>query len=249
MIGDTELLDLRQLYYSLLVKLFWTEPAPELIETLKKDLADRAAGAGELHPLLGEGWLTIGKALEKMGVEQVADEYTRMFLGPFQPQVSPYESLYLTGMLYKEPLIEVRAFMEKAGLKKIEKKSAEPEDVLAFELEIMNWLVAKQKMATTPEEEAPWVDLQAEFLREHLLVWAPTCAREIRAVENAVFFSGVAQLLEGFLELEKEWFHGLGVENVAPLSDARKKFSKKSAFSGPVFDPETAGKKTKPTGK
>ncbi|MEE8394656.1 MAG: molecular chaperone TorD family protein, partial [bacterium] len=106
MIGDTELLDLRQLYYSLLVKLFWTEPAPELIETLKKDLADRAAGAGELHPLLGEGWLAIGKALEKMGVEQVADEYTRMFLGPFQPQVSPYESLYLTGMLFKEPLIE-----------------------------------------------------------------------------------------------------------------------------------------------
>lgn len=236
MIGDAELLELRQTYYSLFVKLLWVEPEAKLVSSLTHDLEERAAGASELHPQMGEGWRMIGKALETIGPEQVVDEFTRLFLGPHRPVISPYESFYLTGTLYNEPLIEVRGFMDEVGLERIEKKYAEPEDMLAFELEIMNWLIAKQKKAAKPQTEEKWLKRQADFLTKHLLVWAPTCAADMANLESAPFYVGVGKVLQGFLAFEREIFDGMGLGEIKPLEEARRRYTK-GGFSGPVYDP------------
>lgn len=237
-----ELTGLRQIYYTLLVRLFWKEPEPEFIASLNSELASRAQAAGQLHPLMGDGWREIGEFLAHHQPDEVVAEYTRMFVGPFQPQVSPYESRYLTGALFKEPLVKVREFMARTGMAKDESQDfPEPEDMLAFELEIMNWLVTKELDAKNAKEARKWVERQAEFFKTHLQVWAPECAKDITEAENAVFYHGVGLLLQGFLELEILNFHDIGPEQVATLEEARRHYGKMRTFKGEVYDPDPVG--------
>ena len=127
------------------MQLLWKVPDADFLQSLQDGLTERAHASARIVPLLGEGWRRMGKVLEQKRFDEVADDYTRLFLGPHHPAMTPYESFYLTGTLFREPLIVVRQFIEQAGLEKDHEKFPEPEDVLAFELEIMNWLVEKEK--------------------------------------------------------------------------------------------------------
>ena len=241
MIGDQELASVRQLYYSLFVKLLWREPENDFIASLADNIEERAEGAGKLSPKLGEGWKRIAKFLKASGPEQVTDEFTRLYLGPYQPEVVPYESHYIVGSLFKEPLIEVREFMKQVGLEKIPDDFKEPEDILAFEMEIMNWLIDKQLQSKDEKEEQKWLDRQSEFLKGHLLVWGPACARDMEQAENAQFYNGVAVLMQGLFDLEEQLFHGMDSRKIETLEQAQKRHGKRRTFKGPTFDPEAAG--------
>ena len=246
MIGDRELATLRKLYYSLLVQLLWKEPDLELVSSLKEGLDERARAAGHLNERLGEGWQIIGAYLKKSDLSNLAEEFTYLFMGPYGAKINAYESMYAAGGLFKAPLIEVRDFMDRVGLKKIDKDYAEPEDVLAFELEIMNWLIQKQMEAKGEKEEVRWLEAQADFLKRHLLVWGPACATDIENADIAQFYRGVGVLLGGLLEMEKLNFHGIGPESIESLEEARRRHGTKSGWKGPTFDPN---KIAEPSGK
>lgn len=240
MISDRELRDFRRGYYDLFVSLLWREPAGELLAGLAEGIQERIAGARNLHPLLGEGWGEIARFLNGVDrtrlAEMVADEYTRLFIGPPEPEVNLYESHYLTGRLLDRPLAVIRAFLKEIGLEK-EAGYAEPEDFLAFELEIMRRLIARQALAPEPDEETRAVNVQAAFLKQHLLVWAPSAAKDLSEAKSARFYRGVARLLQGFLELERDLFKGWGPAAIASLDDARRTFAHSGAWRGPLFDP------------
>lgn len=240
MIGDRDLLAFRQGYYDLFVSLLWKEPAGELLAALAEGMQARIDGARNLHPLLGEGWGEIARFLDRadrrtLG-ESGADEYTRLFLGPRGPEVNPYESFYLTGRLLDRPLALVRSFLNEIGIAK-QAGYAEPEDFLAFELEVVRRLIGRQRAATGPEAEAQALDLQATFLKRHLLVWGPAAATDLREAKGAVFYRGVGRLLEGFLELERDLFKGWGREELRSLDEARQSFARGKEWKGPLFDP------------
>lgn len=237
MLGDAELNGLRQLYYSLLVRLFWREPEPDWVMELAAGIKERGRAAGQLNARMGEGWRLLGEYLESNGADAVAEEFTMLFLGPFGAKVNPYESFYLAGNLFKEPLIHVRAFMGQVGLEKNDVEFPEPEDVLAFELEIMNWLVGKQLAAGTEEEAEGWLASQAEFLKRHLLIWGPVCATDIENAEGCAFYRGVGALLWGFLDMERVQFHGIGPEKIETLEEARRRYGDRRSWRGPTFDP------------
>jgi TorA maturation chaperone TorD len=240
MIGDRDLLAFRQAYYNLLVSLFWKEPAGELIRSLSDGINERIDAARTLQPLLAEGWGEIERFLAQAPVEDVVeaitDEYSRIFIGPHSPEVNPYESFYLTGRLLDRPLANLRTHLKAIGIEKQE-EYGEPEDFLAFELEVVRWLIGKQLGATDPEEEKRWLRLQSDFLRDHLLVWAPNCADDISGAKSARFYRGVAMILRGFLEVEHNLFRGLGLEKVTSLEEARKQHAAIPAWKGPTFDP------------
>jgi TorA maturation chaperone TorD len=242
MIGDRDLRDFRRGYYDLFVSLLWREPAGELLAGLAEGIQERIAGARNLHPLLGEGWGEIARFLNGVDrtrlAEMVADEYTRLFIGPPEPEVNLYESHYLTGRLLDRPLAVIRAFLKEIGLEK-EAGYAEPEDFLAFELEIMRRLIARQASASDPDAETRGITLQAAFLKQHLLVWAPSAAKDLSEAKSARFYRGVARLLEGFLELERDLFKGWGPAEIASLDEARQSFAQAGMWSGPLFDPPT----------
>ncbi len=250
MIGDRDLLAFRQGYYDLLVSLLWREPRAELLTALGQGIEDRVRGAHNLNPLMGEGWEAIQWFLDATSPQcpddAVAEEYTRLFIGPQDPEVHPYESYYLTGRLLDRPLAILRGFLQEIGIARQE-GYPEPEDFLAFELEIMRRLIARQRLANDLEGEIQQIHTQAAFLKQHLLVWAPTAAIDLGQAENAVFYRGVAKLLQGFLEFERDLFKEWGPAEIQSLQDARQSLAGAGEWKGPLFDVASAGPEASPT--
>ena len=234
--GDRELAYLRQKYYGMFVKMFWKEPDMEFLLSLLDGISERVRGSAQSYPLMSEGWKDIRHYLEQKGAVEVEYEFVQLFLGPHQPDIMPYESYYLSGRFFQAPLAAVRGFMKEVGLEKKEGQLPEPEDTLGFELEIMNWMISKQTSSDDSDTEEKWLDLQARFLKEHLLVWGPTCAQDIEAAPHAVFYKGTGKLLRGFLEFEKQLFHDLGPEKIESLETLRKRYGSRKEWKGPLFE-------------
>ncbi len=234
--GDRELANLRQKFYGMFVKLFWKEPDTEFLLSLLDGIAERVRGSARSSPLMSEGWKDIRSYLEKKGADEVEYEFVQLFLGPHQPDILPYESYYLSGRVFQAPLAAVRGFMKEVGIEKKEGQLPEPEDTLGFELEIMNWMISKQTRSEDSYNEEKWIDLQARFLKEHLLVWGPACALDIEAAPHAVFYKGTGKLLRGFLEFEKQLFHDLGPEKIESLETLRKRYGSRKEWKGPLFE-------------
>jgi len=238
MIHDRELLSFRQSYYEVLGALFGREPSGELLQQLVNGIEERTQAARNLHPLLGAGWEAIGRFVADTPTEQlaenVAEEYVQLFIGPLGAAVNPYESFYLTGRLLDRPLADVRTFLKSTGIEKLD-DYPEPEDFLAVELEVMRWLISKQMVAADPKDERQWIELQADFLKEHLLVWGPDCAKDIERAECAKFYRSAAEILQGFLALELSFFREWGVDKVASLEEARQRHGVMPTWKGPTF--------------
>lgn len=235
---ERELALFRQGYYALLVSLFWREPPEEVLAKLREGIEGRAAAASGLSSSLGEGWEEIARKLAATEsaalAEGVADEYTRLFLGPHQPEVYAYESFYLTGNLLDRPLAEVRSFLKAIGLER-DAGYAEPEDFLAFELEVMRWLIGKQLDAESDRGKR-WLEWQLDFLARHILVWMPACAIDIEKAAGAEFYRAIGRLLRGFLETERELLRAHGIERVASLEDVRARYRATPTWRGPTFE-------------
>jgi TorA maturation chaperone TorD len=243
-IGDRELLAFRQGHYDLLVGLLWREPPPELVAALAVGLDERLAAARRLHAQLGLGWEWIARFFaERPAAERaaaVAEEYTRLFLGPGAPELALYECHYLAGRLFDQPLAVLRATLRELG---IEKDAAypEPEDFLAFELEVVRCLVRRQGAAADPDGEAQAVGDQALFLKRHLLVWGAAAAGDL-ARARAPFYAGVGAVLAGFLAMEQELLQDWGPEALVPLAVARGRYAGRADFAGQVVDAPEAGR-------
>jgi len=235
--ADRELAQLRGLYYGVLTRLFTQEPTPQNLEPLLNGAEDRAHAAGKLNAAMGEGWLKMKEAVDAEGIENVIDEFTKLFLGPTRPKVTPYESQYLAGSLFQGPLVGVRQFMSIIGLERAESDYTEPEDVIGFELEIMNWMISRQLASEEEAQASEWILRQAQFLKGHLLIWGLDFAQDLEGVEETPFYNGVGSLLRGFLTWEKGLFDRIGPEKIESLEDARKRYGKIGVFKGPVFDP------------
>jgi TorA maturation chaperone TorD len=236
MLKDKDTAEFRHAYYSLLVRLLWKEPSEAFVSALQTDIDSRIDAAAAIHPRLGEGWRIMQRVLVEASPGVVAEEFTSLFLGPFGAQVYPYESYYLTGHLFRGPLVALRGFLNRLGLEKQEQEVAEPEDVLAFELEVMRWLVGKQIAAVSPDDIGRWLAWQAEFLKAHILIWVPSCAQDMETAAAARFYRGVAMLLRGFLEVESRWFHDWGMGQIVSLQEARQRYGVVPVWQGPTFD-------------
>lgn len=242
MIGDRALSQFRRGYYEFLEAAFLKEPSEVFVQFLLQGRRSRAEAAASLDAGLAEGWREIDRWLDSQEggpdriVEALAEEYTRLFLGPSVIELNPYESYYLTGRLLTRPLAEVRAFLRKAGFERRE-EYPEPEDHVAFELEIMRQLILKQEASKDPNEEAQWLKLQAEFLKRHLLVWIPPFLRDLRQAEEADFYRAMAGVFQGFLELERQCFAVWDEEEVRPIEEIRAQFLKEQPWQGPTFNP------------
>ena len=234
MLLDHDLVQFRQTYYRLFVKLLWKEPEAAFIAGLQDDNAQtRTEAAAAVHPLMGSGWKVIDRYLADHQPSEVAMEYGQLFLEPFAKGIRPYASYYLTGQFFTEPLQTWRAFLKQLGVEKPTQGFSDPEDVLAFELDVMRWLIDKQ---TAAEDTDRWLRLQATCLKEHLLVWAPSCAADIEEVPQAAFYRGAAKILRGFLEVERSLFVDWGLDNVATLAEARAHYGARAEWRGPLFD-------------
>ena len=133
-------------------------------------------------------------------------EYTRLFIGPGKPPVSPYASIYISDepkpKLMDESTIEVRKQYLVNNIVMANMNSV-PDDFLGAELEYINYLTMKsleliEKSET--EELGALLQKQVNFINEHLVTWIPNFTQSLLDSTTEDFFKGYALLLTGLVD-------------------------------------------------
>lgn len=155
--------------------------------------------------LKGQGSELTKEVLTALGVE-----FTRLFRGlhPLESPPPPYESVYGDGgLLYGPSTMEVARTYRRFRL---EGKNNEPPDHIALELDFMRFLCQKEAQAQQGREEAKgWLREEGAFLEEHLVTWVPALCRNIRGSDTMGFYSGLADVTEGWLSCDRRIIRGL----------------------------------------
>jgi putative dimethyl sulfoxide reductase chaperone len=210
----------RSRLYGFLATVFRREPSAEFLCQLKTpELVVALAGAGvDLGNEFGTGNFADL-------AEDLAIEYTRLFLGPGK-HISPHESVQLkrgSGILWGPETSAVRKAYHQAGFDIGETETDIP-DHLSVELDFLALLAGEEAQAWTDRDFAQtekFLQIQLGFISSHLGKWAaPFCAK-VKDQADFPFYPAFADLLRVHLAGEKaEIAHRLRLtgSNSAPES-------------------------------
>lgn len=142
---------------------------------------DEAAAAGALA-LMREG-LAAGA-----DNEELVWEYRRLFTGPGHLPAPPWGSVYTDRecVVFGEATVALRAWMRRVGVARTTDERT-PEDHIGLMLALLAYLA----------EERP--ELVDEYLRDHLLTWAPHYLEALEAAAGHPFYQGLAALTRSTL--------------------------------------------------
>ena len=142
-------------------------------------------------------------------LEDLAVEYTRLFLGPGK-HVSPHESVHHQrddgqwGKLWGASTAKVKKLVESTGLTYSEDFKGLP-DHIAVELEFMQQLTLREEQAWMDADVDATVSCrQAEkkFIDEHLVRWIPDFCKNVIQQAELPFYRALAALTRSFIEFE-----------------------------------------------
>ena len=140
-------------------------------------------------------------------LEQLAIEFTRLFLGPGK-HVSPHESVQIgqNGILNDATTVQVSRFIEVAGYQ-FKTDSKRYPDHICSEFEFMEALIGKQAEALADgdlEETETSQMLQDEFIQRHLVHWVPQFCDEIEQSAKLPLYKAVGRAVSAFIKMENE---------------------------------------------
>lgn len=200
------------LLYRLLQNIFGNEPSENLLTILCSQTSkDALALFGDKNnsdymkslETLNEFFLWYRK-VDEGTLEQVKDEYTRLFLGPEELVAPPWESVYVSKepLLFQRNTLEVRKRYRSFGFIPAEYPHV-ADDHLALELDFMGCLSEMANKACTQgeiEEAKRLLRGQKNFMNEHLLNWVPDFAQRIQKSRTKIFYPNTAVLASEFLK-------------------------------------------------
>mgnify|MGYP000057923235 CR=1 FL=1 len=200
----------RMATYQFLSRLFRVEVDQELYDTLMSMRFPANTG----NALVDEGYRMICGYLSQADgtvLTELAVDYVRAFIGSGNDGFSaayPYESVYTSEehLLMQDARDSAVAFYlgEELGLPA---DNTTPEDHLSFEFQFMAKLIERASAALDAGDEARYAELcakQRTFFDEHLVNWVPRLCADVRAYAQTAFYRGVADITEGFLQLEDQ---------------------------------------------
>jgi len=195
-----QLMKARQNVYDLLRCFFLQEPVEVFLRALQEE--NFLASLKGYDSDLDEGVELMTQVLSSpgmsLGVPELVEEYTRVFIGP-QP-IPLSESVYrsASGLIMQEETLAVRRQYRESGLM-VNSGQAFPDDHIGAELEFVFYLCQKAAQAEEPEEKNILLKRQQDFFRQHLILWiAPLCDRLLLETKSA-YFQGVAKITKGFI--------------------------------------------------
>lgn len=219
----------RRLMYAFLSRMYEREVTTDLI----KELADEKYEVSQVVALqrfrdvqLGRGFETLARYLKGASGRdpgevklELAVEYANLFLGVKRRPKHPSESVYLSKeqSMYQEPRDRVLANYWNAGVSKT-KEFTEPEDHVAIELQFMEYLCRRTVEALKKggrDEVVRNLEIQKEFVNDHLARWVPALTKDILASAEVDFYKGVAEITDAFVRLDR-------VAIVTSLEEARQ---------------------------
>lgn len=188
--------------YGFLAMIFSEELSPENLRRIRSaELMQALARAGVA--LDGD----IAQRPEANLLEEMAVEYTALFLGP-GGHISPHESVHIEsdGTLWGPSTGEVKRYIESAGFAYDPEDHRMP-DHISIELEFMAALAGQEARAYRDEDYAEAsrrIGLQKKFLAKHLGKWAPAFCRQVAERSELTFYREIAHLAAAFLKAERQ---------------------------------------------
>ena len=132
-------------------------------------------------------------AASRAGPQAVHDAHAALFVAPGTPAINPYASYYRDGALMNTSLALLRQDLRGLGLQRA-REARETEDHLGALCETMQQLILRGEPA----------EVQAQFLRAHVLPWAGRCLADIAEHPRAGLYAAAAAFATAFLASEEE---------------------------------------------
>ena len=121
--------------------------------------------------------------------EELVWEYRRLFVGPGHLPAPPWGSVYTDRecVMFGLTTLDLRQWMRERGIERLGDAN-DPEDQIGLMLELMAWLASNRPH-----------DLD-DYLRLHLLTWAPHFLEYLEDATTHPFYRGLARLTRLSLE-------------------------------------------------
>ena len=194
---------LRSDAYRLLAACFY-EPEREMFieENLCANLADLMAKISS--PAAAEACR--GMELGENSQEELLQEYSALFLGPFNIPAQPYGSVYLDKdrQLMGDSTMAVKKIYGEAG---VQHDIEGPPDHIAIELEFMSFLEGRIVQAINESNQAERADfsaLRARFFNRLFASWAPILGNILKEQATLAFYRDLGECLVGFISAEQQ---------------------------------------------
>jgi TorA maturation chaperone TorD len=197
--------------YGFLARVFRKELSTDMLARIK-DSGFRDV-LSSLEVQLGDEFFS---APEEELIENLAVEYTRLFLGPGR-HISPHESIHYErddgdwGRHWGASTVEVKKFVESLGLKYKESDTSIP-DHISVELELMQKVIEKEKQAWSTngsKDVLHYLKIEKMFMEDHIMKWIPQFCDKVIAEAEFSYYREMAELTKNFLALEMEEINGL----------------------------------------
>jgi len=183
---------MRANFYGLLARVLARPMDDETLEAM------RALAGHEDDTPLGEAIAAFGKLCLRTPRVKAEEEFTELFYGVGAGgEISPYASLYLTGLVYDKPLAALRGDMARLGIAPADDNS-EPEDHIASLCEMMQGLLSGDLGGSAGALEAK------VFFDKHLAPWAGKMFADLEGAQAAALYMPVGTIGRLFMEIERE---------------------------------------------
>jgi TorA maturation chaperone TorD len=192
--------------YGLLAVIFHKEPTISTLRQIKNPQFLEVLSDLEIQ--LEDDFLN--QPEEKL-IEDLAVEYTRLFLGPGK-HISPHESIHYErgdgdwGRLWGKSTVEVKKFIEASGLEYKSDYRGLP-DHISVGLEFMQKVTEREAQVWEENDRDGalyCLKIEKKFMDEHLKKWIPIFCDKVIAETESSFYKGMAKLTKKFIEFESE---------------------------------------------
>ena len=204
--------------YELLGRLFQREVDAELLKSLCE--GRYPAHAGNDH--LDEGYRGLVVFLNHRGERTGAElnvDYLRVFIGNTQDTshvAYPYESVYTSpDRLLMQDARDAVLAAYRSEMVKLVNEHNEPEDHMGVELAFCAVLLNRAAEALAGGDTARAVELvgkERAFVRDHLGVWAPEFADDVKRIAQTGFYRALVDVLLGYLEVDVATMEALAAD-------------------------------------
>lgn len=178
--------------YALLARLYADPPDATLLGAIanQKPMPDKEP--------LPAAWNRLIDASGDVDQREVAQEYTDLFIGVGNSEVSLHASHWLKGFMLGQELVDLRADLQALGIAR--RASAQMlEDHLSALCECMRLLIEGQG-----RPQGDCVSTQRSFFDRHIDPWVFRCCDAMERSSTARYYAPVAGFTAQFLALERE---------------------------------------------
>lgn len=154
-----------------------------------------------INPELSSYANAINMSINETTHLELLQEYTKIFLGPFEIIAHPYASIYLEGYsLNGEVTQNILHFYNNCGLLFDENVKDLPDNIVVV-FQFLHYLLDCEINGNDSFPDINWAEKRQEFFKLYVSSWVPKFTEKIINGTNNMFYKNLAILTNKFLEI------------------------------------------------